>query len=69
MDWDAAWESVEVERGEGEVTWAIPGTAAGLAVLAEFCQKRLKLFGSKRNDPHRHAPWVEKYHCGLCLSQ
>jgi len=63
VDWDAAWESVEVERGEGEVTWASPGTAAGLAVLAEFCQKRLKLFGSKRNDPNVDAlsnlsPWL-----------
>ena len=54
----------------GPVDWAKPGASAGLAMLEEFCSKRLKLFGTKRSDPAINAlsnlsPW---FHFGnLCL--
>ena len=45
----------------------IPGTSHGLQELANFCSKRLKIFGDKRNDPNVNAlsnlsPWL---HFGL----
>ncbi|KAF4519522.1 hypothetical protein B566_EDAN010706 [Ephemera danica] len=51
IDWSELESSLEVDTSVGPVTWAAPGTQAGLAVLHEFCQKRLKNFGTKRNDP------------------
>jgi deoxyribodipyrimidine photo-lyase len=53
----------------GPVDWAKPGASAGLAMLDEFCSKRLKLFGSKRSDPAINAlsnlsPW---FHFGKQL--
>ncbi|PSN38921.1 hypothetical protein C0J52_11866 [Blattella germanica] len=53
---------LEVDRSVKAVTWATPGTKAGLEVLHSFCTSRLKLFASKRNDPNANAlsnlsPW------------
>ena len=47
----------------GEVDWVTPGTASGLQEIANFCNKRLKIFGDKRNDPNVNAlsglsPWL-----------
>ena len=42
---------LEVDQSVEEVQWAVPGTRAGMEMLHEFIQKRLKLFGEKRNDP------------------
>lgn len=33
------------------VTWLEPGYSGGMKMLYSFINKRLKLFGSKRNDP------------------
>jgi deoxyribodipyrimidine photo-lyase len=62
IDWNALESKLEVDMTVGPVDWAKPGTLAGLAMLEEFCSKRLKLFGSKRNDPTINAlsnlsPW------------
>ncbi|KAG8231873.1 hypothetical protein J437_LFUL011778, partial [Ladona fulva] len=51
VDWTEAESSLEVDRSVDEVKWAKPGTRAGLDMLQSFLDKRLKLFGSKRNDP------------------
>lgn len=63
VDWDAADAFLEVDRTIGEVDWVTPGTSHGLQELAAFCQKRLKIFGEKRNDPNVNAlsnlsPWL-----------
>ncbi|XP_067322223.1 deoxyribodipyrimidine photo-lyase-like [Anolis sagrei] len=62
IDWDACAASLEVDRSVAEVAWAKPGSAAGLLVLEEFIQERLKFFSSERNNPNRAAlsnlsPW------------
>lgn len=66
--WDACYSSLQVDRTVPEVAWATPGTAAGLAMLQSFITKRLKSFGSQRNDPNKAAlsnlsPW---FHFGEC---
>ena len=54
---------MRVDNSVKEVSWAVPGTNAGLAKLEEFCNKRLKQFAAKRNDPTVDAlsdmsPWL-----------
>ena len=51
IDWAAAEASLEVDRSIDEVSWAKPGYRNGMKMLHEFCQKRLKKFAQKRNDP------------------
>lgn len=56
-----------VDQSVGPVKWATPGTLAGFSILQQFLNKRLKLFGSKRNDPTVDAlsnlsPW---FHFGM----
>jgi len=63
IDWEAADAWLEVDRTVGEVDWVTPGTKAGLEELHNFCEKRLKIFGDKRNDPNINAlsnlsPWL-----------
>ncbi|XP_062987855.1 deoxyribodipyrimidine photo-lyase-like [Elgaria multicarinata webbii] len=62
IDWEACYASLEVDRTVEEVDWAQPGTAAGLRMLEQFIQQRLKFFGTDRNNPNRAAlsnlsPW------------
>ncbi|XP_021250745.1 deoxyribodipyrimidine photo-lyase-like [Numida meleagris] len=69
--WDACYSSLQVDRTVTEVTWATPGTAAGLAMLQSFIAERLKSFGSQRNDPNKAAlsnlsPW---FHFGQVSTQ
>uniref|UniRef100_A0A669PVU4 Deoxyribodipyrimidine photo-lyase n=2 Tax=Phasianus colchicus TaxID=9054 RepID=A0A669PVU4_PHACC len=69
--WDACYSSLQVDRTVTEVAWATPGTAAGLAMLQSFIAKRLKSFGSQRNDPNKAAlsnlsPW---FHFGQVSTQ
>ncbi len=68
MDWEAADESLEVDRSVGEVDWAEPGTTAGIKMLETFIKERLKYFEADRNNPNKSAlsnmsPW---YHFGRC---
>lgn len=51
IDWEAAEKSLKVDRSVGPVSTFTPGYKAGVSVLEEFCNKRIKLFGTKRNDP------------------
>ena len=61
-DWTAALDSLQVDRNVPEVDWATPGSKAGLLMLEDFCQNRLKYFDGYRNDPTKSAlsnlsPW------------
>lgn len=61
--------SLEVDRSVGEVSWAQPGTAGGVAMLESFIDQRLRLFASERNNPNANAlsqlsPWI---HSGVCV--
>uniref|UniRef100_K7F2M8 Deoxyribodipyrimidine photo-lyase n=1 Tax=Pelodiscus sinensis TaxID=13735 RepID=K7F2M8_PELSI len=62
IDWSACRAGLQVDHTVKEVTWATPGTAAGLAMLESFIGERLKFFGTDRNNPNRAAlsnlsPW------------
>jgi len=63
VDWEAAEGSLQVDRTVTEVDWARPGSAAALEQLQQFCDSRLKLFATKRNDPtvaalSQLSPWL-----------
>jgi len=65
-DIDGLIKKLEIDKTIEEVDWAKPGTDEGFKVLKSFIDKRIKLFGSKRNDPNENAlsnlsPW---YHFG-----
>lgn len=52
-----------MDRTVSQVDWITPGTKSGLNELDNFIQKRLKIFGDKRNDPNVAAlsnlsPWL-----------
>ncbi|KAL1123379.1 hypothetical protein AAG570_002462 [Ranatra chinensis] len=69
-DWMEIESSLEVDRTVPEVSWAEPGYKAGMKMLFEFCEKRLKLFNSKRNDPTANAlsnlsPWFHFGHISI----
>lgn len=51
IDWEAAEKSLQVDRSVGPVSTFTPGYNAGVSVLEQFCNKRIKIFGTKRNDP------------------
>lgn len=55
VDWDKAMTTVEVDRTVKDVKWLKPGTAGGWSTLNDFCEKRLKVYADKRNDPNIHA--------------
>ena len=62
VDWASAEASLQVDCSVKEVAWATPGTTAGMAMLEEFCSKRLKNFDKCRNDPASNglsnlSPW------------
>jgi len=62
-DWKAADKYLEVDRNVPEVTWAAPGSEAGLRTLESFCMRRIKAFAGSRNDPNKQAlsnlsPWI-----------
>ena len=64
-DWVSALASLGgIDRSVGEVGWAAPGAVAGAAVLAAFCEHRIKAYDEKRNDPNELgaasnlSPWL-----------
>ncbi|KAG4067580.1 hypothetical protein HA402_005352 [Bradysia odoriphaga] len=62
IDWQTAFDSLEVDMTVDEVDWAKPGYSHGVEELEQFCNHRLKLFNEKRNDPLGNAlsnlsPW------------
>lgn len=56
--------SLGLDESVPEVTWAVPGAKSGIDNLDKFLLERLKLFGTKRNDPNVEAcsdmsPWLK----------
>ncbi len=45
--------TLRIDRAVGEASWIRPGTAAGLATLAEFVKSGLNAYPESRNDPVR----------------
>ncbi|KAK3567812.1 hypothetical protein QTP86_026742 [Hemibagrus guttatus] len=71
VNWEEVMSSLEVDRSVGEVVWAQPGTAGGVAMLESFIDKRLRLFATERNNPNADAlsqlsPWI---HSGQLSAQ
>lgn len=71
VDWEVAEASLKVDRTVDEVNWATAGTKAGLQVLEDFCENRLKNYANHRNDPTKDAlsnlsPW---FHFGQIAPQ
>lgn len=71
INWSKCLNELDVDRTIDEVDWAKPGYTAGIKTLEEFCEKRLKIFNSKRNDPTINAlsnlsPW---FHFGQIAPQ
>jgi len=66
LDFDEIYKGLKIDRtgwGVEPVKTFTPGTRAGLCNLEEFCAKRIKEYGAKRNDPNVSAlsnlsPWV-----------
>ncbi|CAG0888693.1 unnamed protein product [Darwinula stevensoni] len=63
INWDEVYMWLECDRSVPEVTWAKPGTSAGMRMLQDFIQNRLKMYAEKRNDPTVDAtsnlsPWL-----------
>lgn len=62
-DWTAARNSLQVNMEVAEVEWATPGSEAGLKMLFEFCNNRLRDYYEIRNDPMHDglsniSPWL-----------
>ena len=63
VDWEHVLKSLKCDPSVPEVTWATPGSAAGMANLEMFLTTRLGKFDNKRNDPNEDAcsdmsPWL-----------
>ncbi len=52
IDWDAALESLQINRDVKEVTWIQPGATAAESMLTKFIEQGLKGYDEKRNDPN-----------------
>lgn len=62
VNWQMAFDSLQVDMTVDEVDWAKPGYSNGVHELEQFCNHRLKIFNDKRNDPVVNAlsnlsPW------------
>ncbi|XP_063699154.1 deoxyribodipyrimidine photo-lyase-like [Culicoides brevitarsis] len=71
VDWKAALKTVKADPAVDEVKWATPGYSGGIEMLESFCEKRLKGFNDKRNDPVSNnlsnlSPW---FHFGQIAVQ
>lgn len=51
IDWKKALDSLKADKSVGEVDWIKPGYRNAAGMLESYIEKRLKLFGEKRNDP------------------
>ncbi|CAF1426606.1 unnamed protein product [Adineta ricciae] len=62
-DWQAADDSLQVDRTVDEVAWAVPGYTGGIEQLESFINERVCNFALGRNDPNKGAisnlsPWI-----------
>ncbi|XP_044735319.1 deoxyribodipyrimidine photo-lyase [Chrysoperla carnea] len=72
IDWNDVLNQLKYDKSDelinnNEITWAEGGTSNGLKMLQSFQQKRIQLFGTKRNDPTISAlsnlsPWLHFGH-------
>ncbi|XP_028409958.1 deoxyribodipyrimidine photo-lyase-like [Dendronephthya gigantea] len=65
-NWKNVYKFIEVDQSVPEVSWAIPGTEAGMKRLMTFSEGNLKHFSTERNDPTKNSlsnlsPW---FHTG-----
>lgn len=51
VDWSQALKTVKADPSVDVVEWCKPGYRAGIGMLESFCEKRLRQFNQKRNDP------------------
>lgn len=51
IDWKKALDSLKTDKSVGEVDWIKPGYRNAAGMLESYIEKRLRLFGEKRNDP------------------
>lgn len=51
IDWAKVKRDLLVERAVSEVYWIVPGEKGGEKTLKNFVQRRLSIYGKKRNDP------------------
>jgi deoxyribodipyrimidine photo-lyase len=52
IDWEAALDSLAIDRLVDEVDWIIPGAVAAQAMFHHFVENKLKDYGENRNDPN-----------------
>lgn len=62
IDWNEAFDFIDIDETVGECAWARPGYEAAVQQLQSFCVNRLSTFDGKRNDPladalSNLAPW------------
>ncbi|CAF0785203.1 unnamed protein product [Adineta steineri] len=62
-DWQAADDSLQVDRTIDEVSWATPGYTGGIEQLETFINQRVANFAIGRNDPNKCvisnlSPWL-----------
>ena len=51
IDWINAKNCINVNMNIKPVNWCKPGTLAGYQNVKQFCEKRLKIYTQKKNDP------------------
>lgn len=51
INWNKQIAGLECDKNIDMVDWAKPGYKSGVEVLQSFCERRLKSFNEKRNDP------------------
>lgn len=54
INWDAALDSLQIDRTVLEVDWIVPGAEAAWQKLQNFIDNRLRDYSAKRNDPNEH---------------
>lgn len=71
VDWQAADDSLQVDRSVVDAAWATPGYTGGMTQLESFINERVFNFAAGRNDPNKGAisnlsPW---FHYGQISPQ
>lgn len=54
VDWEAAWDHLDIDETVKPVTWAKPGTLNGYRMLYEFITQRLANYDADRNEPSKN---------------
>ncbi|XP_015793374.1 deoxyribodipyrimidine photo-lyase [Tetranychus urticae] len=51
VDWVRAEKSLKCDRSVPDVNWIKPGYRAGIKMLSDFVEKKIRWYNDKRNDP------------------